>query len=294
VNAKPEDVKVRVGTTDISGDAGELLPVDAVTVHERYASSDNDAANDYDVALLHLARPATQGVPIRLAAPAGEKPLWAPGKGALVTGWGGSFFPGIGGVNTSEKQLMEVEVPIVSDDECRRFYQVDDPTGLTTGRFDPLTMVCAGELTGGKDSCNGDSGGPLVVPDAAGALVQVGVVSWGFGCGYPSQYGVYARVADAPLYDWIQAHLPQPAAAPAPSSGGASSAAAPGSPGAAAPAPVRATGGSTASKKRSAYARCLTKARKLKSSRRRAKAVRACRAAERRRVAKRRAAARRR
>ena len=46
-----------------------------------------------------------------------------------------------------------------------------------------------------------------MVPDAQGSWVQVGVVSWGFGCGYPTQYGVYSRVGDAPLHDWIQARI---------------------------------------------------------------------------------------
>ena len=35
-----------------------------------------------------------------------------------------------------------------------------------------------------------------MVPDASGTLVQVGVVSWGFRCGLPTQYGVYSRVGD--------------------------------------------------------------------------------------------------
>lgn len=43
------------------------------------------------------------------------------------------------------------------------------------------SMMCA--LEPGKDTCQGDSGGPLVVAGADGASdIQVGIVSWGFGC----------------------------------------------------------------------------------------------------------------
>jgi secreted trypsin-like serine protease len=100
-------------------------------------------------------------------------------------------------------------VPMVSDERCASYtYGQGDLSDFTFGEFDPETMVCAGNDTGGADSCSGDSGGPLVVPDAAGALVQVGVVSWGFGCAYPFNYGVYSRIGDDPLFSWIQGHLP--------------------------------------------------------------------------------------
>ena len=205
---KASSLGVRLGTHDISStENGEFIPAKQLIVHERYGDEDNTSYSSYDVALIQLERPATQGTPIRIPAPS-ERGLWAPGTEATVTGWGGIFYPGIGGVNTTESQLMEVDVPIVSDEECAKyFYGQGDLSDVAFGEFDPQTMVCAGEQTGGSDSCSGDSGGPLVVPDGAGQLVQVGVVSFGFGCGYPFAYGVYSRVADSPLYDWVHARM---------------------------------------------------------------------------------------
>ena len=57
-------------------------------------------------------------------------------------------------------------------------------------------MICAGDLTGGGiDACQGDSGGPLVRRDAGGAFVEVGIVSFGYGCGRSGYPGVYTQVS---------------------------------------------------------------------------------------------------
>lgn len=51
------------------------------------------------------------------------------------------------------------------------------------------SMICAGQAA--KDSCSGDSGGPMVVNE--GRWTQVGIVSWGIGCGKGQYPGVYTR-----------------------------------------------------------------------------------------------------
>lgn len=86
--------------------------------------------------------------------------------------------------------LMQVEVPIVSDNKCAAGYGSD--------LHEP--MICAGYKEGGKDSCQADSGGPLVC-ERNGQFVLEGVVSWGHGCAWPKKYGVYANVRF--LKQWI-------------------------------------------------------------------------------------------
>ncbi|XP_021931893.1 uncharacterized protein LOC110835704 [Zootermopsis nevadensis] len=76
--------------------------------------------------------------------------------------------------------LQKLQLPIVSASRCRCLY----------GDL-PDHQICAGyPETGGKDSCQGDSGGPLVVSG-----LQIGVVSWGYGCAKPRYPGVYTEVA---------------------------------------------------------------------------------------------------
>ena len=176
--------------------SGEEIRATAVDVHENY----DDSTLAYDVAVVTLERNATKGTPIRLATPA-EREYWSPGDTATVTGWGTRVGFDVLGLTVTDR-LQEVQMPIRDDAECDESYTV-----TLQGGIDENTMICAGELHGTKDSCQGDSGGPIMVSDANGALAQIGTVSWGFGCGYPTQYGVYSRAAGDALYTWIQSRL---------------------------------------------------------------------------------------
>jgi len=68
--------------------------------------------------------------------------------------------------------------------------------------IDPTSNVCAGFAAGGVDACQGSSGGPLVAVDKAGRKYQIGITSWGEGCGIPNKYGVYTRVSA--FTEWIK------------------------------------------------------------------------------------------
>ncbi len=78
-------------------------------------------------------------------------------------------------------------IPARSPENCTKDYAID--------AFDPKVMLCAGFDGGFVDACQGDSGGPLIARDAQGRVYQIGIVSYGFGCGVERSPGVYARVS---------------------------------------------------------------------------------------------------
>ncbi len=180
----PALIDVRIGGTR-SGE-GERVPVRSVTVHPNYLLNAG-----YDISILKLTRASTKA-PTKVAG-AAEGGLWAPGTLETIAGWGATSEGG-----SAPRVLQEAEVPVTTDAYCADAY----------GDFDPATMVCAGYPQGGTDTCQGDSGGPMFGRSATGELRVVGATSYGEGCARPGKPGVYARVADSVLREWIRSQAP--------------------------------------------------------------------------------------
>jgi secreted trypsin-like serine protease len=100
-----------------------------------------------------------------------------------IAGWGAATEGG-----SQQRYLLKAQVPFVSDATCNSASMYD-------GEVIATDEICAGYTAGGVDTCQGDSGGPMFRADSAGALVQVGIVSWGDGCARPNKPGVYTQVS---------------------------------------------------------------------------------------------------
>jgi trypsin len=177
-------IDVRIGG-DRSG-TGEKVPVSSVVAHQNYL-----ATQGYDISLLRLSHASTKP-PVKVAG-AGERGIWSAGTTESIVGWGVTKEGG-----SAPSVLQEGQVPITTDAYCSGAYSA----------FDASTMVCAGYPQGGVDTCQGDSGGPMFGRLADGTLRVVGSTSFGEGCARPNKPGVYARVADDTLREWIRGHAP--------------------------------------------------------------------------------------
>ncbi|MEV5884966.1 serine protease [Streptomyces sp. NPDC052020] len=172
--AQVRDLKVVAGRTDLGTTRGYEIAVREVWVNPRY----DDVSNAGDFAVLTLAQPLPAGSALAMA-PAGDA-AYQPGTDAVVYGWGDTS-----GTGDYADSLRAAQVRVLPDTACRSAYP-----DSAEGAYRSDSMMCAGEVSGGRDACQGDSGGPLV---ARGKLI--GLVSWGNGCGRSDSPGVYTRVS---------------------------------------------------------------------------------------------------
>lgn len=181
----PTHFDVLTGTQSLADSSGLRLNVAAVHVDPAFVLD----GWTHDVALLRLARPtAATAIAVVGTSPA-ELALDDPGVDATVAGWGTTTEGG--SISTS---LRSVTVPIQTDAVCADAYPDGFAVSGETLEYEASNMLCAGEPSGGKDSCAGDSGGPLAAQAADTSWRLIGTVSFGFGCARAGYPGVYSRL----------------------------------------------------------------------------------------------------
>lgn len=180
------DIQVATGLSNLNSIPAEIINVSEIIIHPMH----NPPSFDYDFALLELSRASSR--PKRGIYSGSTR---FAGRQGTTIGWGSTVILG----QAFPTQLQELNVPIVTNQACGEI--VFEPNTILE------SMICAGDLSGERDTCGGDSGSPLYVT-IKGVQVQVGITSFGFGslCASPTSYSVWARVSSS--IDFIAEHVP--------------------------------------------------------------------------------------
>lgn len=119
----------------------------------------------------------------------------------FIAGWGSLEEEG-----EMSPVLQQIQLPVIDNKVCRSAFRREDKIFSKNQFFEGI--ICAGFLAGGTDNCQGDSGGPMMLPQHMNGIFpfyQIGVVSYGIGCGRERTPGIYTNVAHH--VDWIKEKL---------------------------------------------------------------------------------------
>lgn len=198
IGIDPSVLTVRAGEWDTKSQDEPIphqdLPVREVLIHPNF----HGGSLRNDIALLFLGEmiELKENIGIICLPPQGSK---LENSMCTAGGWGKDAFRR--GKHSSI--LKKVDLPLVPRTRC-----VAALKKTRLGAFYKLhrSFICAGGEEN-KDTCKGDGGSPLVcpIPGLQNKFFQIGIVSWGIGCGENETPGVYVNV---PLFtNWIDKQL---------------------------------------------------------------------------------------
>jgi secreted trypsin-like serine protease len=180
----PASIRVAVGVGDLSAvTEADRIAVDRIHTYPRWRPGASGARGyAYDLAVMHLVRPA--GAPVAL--PLAQLPdVYRPSE-ARVAGWGREAS------DTFPSRLRTARISVSTPRQCRGIYEVH---GVICG-----TLPQSGEAS----TCDGDSGGPLV-DASADAPRLIGVVN--FGLAGVCERGATGAFADVSTFRTWVAHI---------------------------------------------------------------------------------------
>ncbi|CAH1723407.1 unnamed protein product [Aphis gossypii] len=190
-------VRVRLGDLNLQNDNDGAHPVellvDEILIHPEY----NKTSKYNDIALLRLDNTVKFNDHIRPACLNNNNNIDYSHK-VTATGWGSIEYG-----DRSSDHLLKVDLDLIDNRRCNKLYEAESKTRtLSRGIID--SMLCAGDLAGGHDTCLGDSGGPLVVRSEKNACVfnLIGITSFGKFCATENSPGVYTKVSA--FLPWIE------------------------------------------------------------------------------------------
>ncbi|KAL7639946.1 UNVERIFIED_CONTAM: hypothetical protein RMT77_009359 [Armadillidium vulgare] len=162
----------------------DVRPIAQVIIPEKY-----DCKNkSHDIALMKMKKPVTiytsKISPICLP-PSGPK---FENASAIACGWGLTQHKG-----KMTQNLRKTNVTVLPNFQCYK---------KISKYFEEDFMICSDAFK--ERTCQGDSGGPLMIINGTDKYVQIGVVSFGFGCYAHFFPDVFTRVSH--YLPWIKNH----------------------------------------------------------------------------------------
>lgn len=211
--ARPNGGQVRAASMSVTfglhrlSNAAEFnhRAVDRIIIHPDYDRETQ--AND--IALIRLRAPwLGRAAPLDLAGAvdstsgdatvAGYGSLDENGRALRVAVRSGGF------IVTPSDSLMQATLPLTPASRCASQYD-ELRARLPFAARVTAANICAGRPAGAVDSCQGDSGGPLIGRTGT-SRIQIGIVSFGYGCARAGFPGVYTRVSSH--RQWLVANVP--------------------------------------------------------------------------------------
>ncbi|XP_064460081.1 trypsin 5G1-like isoform X2 [Ornithodoros turicata] len=165
---------------------GPAVAVRSCVRHPKYGGP--GSTYEHDIAVLELVEPVTfHDLVSPLCIDLRPYPFLTNGTMLTAIGWGR-----VNEVSQPSDVLRVANVPLVDLEECRR--KLSDTVV-------PKSNLCAGGNE--QDTCQGDSGGPLMFHEPiTRQWLQVGIVSWGIGCGRLGLPAIYTRVSEYLPFVW--------------------------------------------------------------------------------------------
>ncbi|XP_068085905.1 venom protease-like [Anabrus simplex] len=179
---------VRLGDVNLSNTNVDANP-QLLNVQDRILHPEYKPPSRYDdIALIKLEKEVKMDAYTRPACLNTRPDIWV--KTAIATGFGKVGYL----ESETSKDLLKVNVDFIGAEVCNETYKLSTQS-LASGMLE--SQLCAGVLTGGKDTCQGDSGGPLqtVLEEPYCMYSIIGVTSFGRICGSANTPSVYSRVS---------------------------------------------------------------------------------------------------
>ncbi|KAM5291943.1 serine protease 44-like [Ctenodactylus gundi] len=189
---------VKLGDTDVRHQARTAVSVSVldVVIHKDYSVL---KTIEKDIALVLLALPVNFSKHIQPVCLPDKAFLARAGTECWVTGWGKLREEDL--PDASPRELQEAKLNIMRPEKCNKIIKkLTKRDGSQPSPTPPLILLrvrgMGGRVSSAAVGCEdkGDSGGPMVC-ELNNTWVQVGVVSWGIGCGRRGFPGIYTEVS---------------------------------------------------------------------------------------------------